>query len=132
MHFARQRKGHLATCTENLQKQQYKLLIFKSFFILKFWHENCSFTRIETECEIPNMNSIIALATAIALTLLAGAAFANFQINQQQATATHLVQQMRATPVQFQHATNVEPGQFAAKPLTHSEWQPRPQQRFTF
>ncbi|UCJ14676.1 hypothetical protein K5Q02_12330 [Pseudomonas sp. MM211] len=78
------------------------------------------------------MNSFIALATAIALTLLAGAAFANFQNNQQQATAMHLVQQMRATPVQFQHATKVEPGQFEAKPLTNSEWQPRPQQRFTF
>lgn len=78
------------------------------------------------------MKSLIALATAIALTLLAGAAFANFQINQQQATATQLVQQMRATPVQFKHATNVEPGQFVAKPLTDSDWQPRPQQRFTF
>ncbi|TBU83399.1 hypothetical protein DNK06_02920 [Pseudomonas daroniae] len=78
------------------------------------------------------MNSLIALAAAIALTLLAGAAFATFQNNQQQATAMQLVQQMRATPVQFQHATQAEPGQFAAKPLTNSEWQPRPQQRFTF
>lgn len=78
------------------------------------------------------MNSFIALATAIALTLLAGAAFANFHSSQQQATATQLVQQMRATPVQFQHATKAAPDQFAAKPLTNSEWQPRPQQRFTF
>ncbi|UUD64997.1 hypothetical protein D16iCDA_04745 [Pseudomonas seleniipraecipitans] len=78
------------------------------------------------------MNSLIALATAIALTLLAGAAFANFQSDQQQAVATQLVQQIRATPVQFQHATRVEPGQFAAKPLTNSDLQPRPQQRFTF
>ncbi|SDI26851.1 hypothetical protein SAMN05216588_1146 [Pseudomonas flavescens] len=78
------------------------------------------------------MNSLIALATAIALTLLAGAAFANYQNNQQQATAMQLVQQMRAIPVQFQHATKAEAGQFEAKPLTNSEWQPRPQQRFTF
>ncbi|WP_070886703.1 hypothetical protein M1D96_07005 [Pseudomonas sp. D1-3] len=78
------------------------------------------------------MNSLIALATAIALTLLAGAAFANFQNNQQQATAMQLVQQIRATPVQFQHATKVEPGQFVAKPLTTGEWKPSPQQRFTF
>ncbi|OLU32662.1 hypothetical protein BVH03_06790 [Pseudomonas sp. PA15(2017)] len=78
------------------------------------------------------MNSLIVLATAIALTLLAGAAFANFQNNQQQAIAMQVVQQMRATPVQFQRATNVEPGQFAAKPLTTGEWEPRPQQRFTF
>lgn len=78
------------------------------------------------------MNSLIALATAIALTLLAGAAFANFQNNQQQATAMQLVQQMRATPVQFEHATKVQPGEYVAIPLTTSEWQPRPQQRFTF
>ncbi|SHL70420.1 hypothetical protein [Phytopseudomonas punonensis] len=78
------------------------------------------------------MNTFIALATAIALTLLAGAAFANFQNTQQQATAMQLVQQMRATPVQFEHATKVEPGQFIAKPLTTSDWQPQPQQRFTF
>lgn len=79
------------------------------------------------------MNSLLVLVTAVALTLLAGAAFANFQNNQQQATAMHLVQQMRATPVQFEHAAKVEPGQFAAKPLTTGEWQPSPkQQRFTF
>jgi len=78
------------------------------------------------------MNSLIALATAIALTLLAGAAFAKFQNNQQQATAMQLVQQMHATPVQFEHAAKVQPGEFTAKPLTTADWQPRAQQRFTF
>ncbi|TBU93931.1 hypothetical protein [Phytopseudomonas dryadis] len=78
------------------------------------------------------MNSLIALAAAIALTLLVGAAFAAIKTNQQQATATQLVQQIRPTTVQFQYASKAEPGQFAAKPLQSSEWQPRPQQRFTF
>jgi hypothetical protein len=117
----------------NSHLKQLQAIDFKGDFLIKFLARELLFHSHRIRMREPTpMNSLIALATAIALTLLAGAAFANFQNNQQQATATQLVQQMRATPVQFEHATNVEPGQFAAKPLSVSEWQPRPQQRFTF
>ena len=78
------------------------------------------------------MNSLIALACAIALTLLAGAAFATLKNSQQQVVASKIVQQMHITPVQFSHATNSGAGQFTAKPLAVDDWQPRQQQRFTF
>lgn len=78
------------------------------------------------------MNSLIALASAIALTLLAGAAFATFKETQQQVVANKLVQQIQITPVQFSHAPASATGQFTAKPLAVDDWQPRQQQRFTF